>query len=765
MLFNTLIPFQTSAANNDTVVYPLKQISKLECRFEDFDTLSSGCKMTLPVLKTKDYNKYATQNGWYNDFTRIYTVLWGASYKYGWDVWNGGHQGTDIATAKWTPVYSIADWKVIATGNDVGWGRYVSIEHIIRGKKVISNYAHLSKVNVNKWSRVDASDKIGEVGSTWNSTWNHLHFQIDLPSSFHPYYYDWNACPYSYYEITEKGVCFDELQKHTFDPLAFLETSWAVLDSVSSVVPTNTQSKTTLPITASSLNDVLTTTVYYGYGTSYDVKNVQELYTLLGYYKGEISGDFSDVEKSIIAYQIATGVIENKNSDGAGWFGPKTRAQTKKDYASYLANGWKVEVKQVINEEVTQKTVSNQKVNTVSRVKLKTREEIEAQELEEFMRSHDINFINAISQIEQGATKTTTLKVSNQRGRWYRWNTPGNVTFAYDESIVSVFPKSFYNFSDGMRDIKITGLKKGHTKVQVKIWSVVVKTLSVSVWNAWESSKVSDADLYVGRNSIIGEENTWVIVLKDQYGAKIVRSEFRQTLKIDANAKVQYCIKRGRIQDIKKLYNRKCFDQEFKDELTYTYSDTIDGVLLFDYRVLDAGNAKLSLTTGGKNLAEKNITASLPHGLDNYEYSNEVLTVLENWIGSEIINGHFKQDTKITKRDAVNWITNAIELEWWNTSEIDKETKNSQELTRWDFLALLDSYLWGNRVSVNPAQFRDTDEDIEDAVAKVLWNTYQWRDNFWENYFQPDKEINRWEAAYMLVQALEAQSGWALARR
>ena len=30
------------------------------------------------------------------------------------------------------------------------------------------------------------------------------HFQIDLKASFHPTYYDYNSCPYSYYEISEK---------------------------------------------------------------------------------------------------------------------------------------------------------------------------------------------------------------------------------------------------------------------------------------------------------------------------------------------------------------------------------------------------------------------------------------------------------------------------------------------------------------------------------------------------------------------------------
>jgi hypothetical protein len=82
MLFNTLIPFQVSAASSDELIFPLKEISKLECRFEEFGTLSSNCKQDLPILDPDDYSKYATKNGGYNDYTRIYTVLWGSSYKY-----------------------------------------------------------------------------------------------------------------------------------------------------------------------------------------------------------------------------------------------------------------------------------------------------------------------------------------------------------------------------------------------------------------------------------------------------------------------------------------------------------------------------------------------------------------------------------------------------------------------------------------------------------------------------------------------------------
>ena len=51
-----------ASSSTDKVIYPLKEISKLDCRFKDFDELSSNCKQQLPILKTKDYAKYASKN-------------------------------------------------------------------------------------------------------------------------------------------------------------------------------------------------------------------------------------------------------------------------------------------------------------------------------------------------------------------------------------------------------------------------------------------------------------------------------------------------------------------------------------------------------------------------------------------------------------------------------------------------------------------------------------------------------------------------------
>ena len=128
-------------------VYPIDQIAKPACRYSPWNTLDSGCKMALPKISGADYAKYKNDK----EYRRIYSVLWGATYTYGWDVGYGSHLGIDISTAQGTPVQSIGDGEVVSSGWQAGWGNTVSIKHTLSdGKAIYSNYAHLSKTSVTK---------------------------------------------------------------------------------------------------------------------------------------------------------------------------------------------------------------------------------------------------------------------------------------------------------------------------------------------------------------------------------------------------------------------------------------------------------------------------------------------------------------------------------------------------------------------------------------------------------------------------------------
>ncbi|MBP8016583.1 M23 family metallopeptidase, partial [Candidatus Gracilibacteria bacterium] len=190
------------------------------CRFNKWSTLSDDCKIDLPKITNADYEKYKLDK----NMRRIYSMLWGATYEYGWDVGNGSHLGIDIATSEGTPVKSIGDGEVIIAGWVSGYGNTVSIKHqISNGKYIYSNYSHLSKITAVK-GPIKIGEIIGEVGNTGNSYGNHLHFQIDITNQFHPYWYTTCSKGVDIMSVVNGGMCKDFMLANTVDPILFIES-------------------------------------------------------------------------------------------------------------------------------------------------------------------------------------------------------------------------------------------------------------------------------------------------------------------------------------------------------------------------------------------------------------------------------------------------------------------------------------------------------------------------------------------------------------
>ncbi|MDD3793568.1 MAG: M23 family metallopeptidase [Candidatus Gracilibacteria bacterium] len=767
-LVNTMNPLSALAISGDTdIIYPLKQISKLDCRFTDFGELNSDCKEDLPILKTSDYQKYATENGGYNKYTRLYTVLWGSSYKYGWDVGNGGHMGVDIATAKGTPVYAIAEGTVMIASELSMLGNNVTIKHKINGKEVVSSYSHMSKIDIKKGDTVKAGTKIGEVGSTGNSTGNHLHFQIDIDTKSSPAYYSYESCPYSYYKISEEGVCFSELERLTVDPLAFLETKGAILDNITTTTKVNVNKNTsTTTNTNNQSYTIFDRTVYIGYSSD-DIKQVQNIYRLLGYYNGPISGDYNDILESIIDYQVATNVIENRNSTGAGRFGPATRAQTKKDYEKYLAAGTTNNSSDTITE-VTNVASTTQKI---SKEKLMTREEIEAKEVEEFIKGYniDLKFQNASSNVALGKTEVLKLTITDKRNKPFIGNMPGGMTFILNTETASVFPTKLFNFTDGKRDIQITGLKEGITKLYIKVGTVTVKTFEINVFNS-NKTIYPTASTIISPNSItMGDSQSAIGVFKDSNNTNLINVPFGSTFKLVASEGNKVCIKTGTLKNISQVYKRRCDESEFKSEITFTYNDTISGLLIYDYKAINK-DAKFEIinTYNNQVLAAKNLKVTEPKGLANtYEYKNDVLTMIEKGVATGINKGYFLENRDLTEYDSYVWVKNSLVSLNNQTTDTKVKTKiennikdiNIQlnkaskytSINRGQFLAMTYKYLVINQENNNTTKkYRDLTE-TENKLATYVLGNKTFKDQFGETYFQPTKNITRGEATFMLA--------------
>ena len=91
------------------------------------------------------------------------------------------HTGIDFAAKAGTHIYSWRDGKVTFAGWSGGYGNFIIIDH---GNGFVTRYAHCSKIAVTKGQIVSQGQIIGYVGTTGNSTGNHLHFEIKVNGRF-----------------------------------------------------------------------------------------------------------------------------------------------------------------------------------------------------------------------------------------------------------------------------------------------------------------------------------------------------------------------------------------------------------------------------------------------------------------------------------------------------------------------------------------------------------------------------------------------------
>lgn len=95
-----------------------------------------------------------------------------------WPRWGTQHKWVDFWAPMWKDILSSTDWEVFKVGNDAKWYWNYIIIKTWDWKQVL--YWHMkepSKLTV--WEKVKKWETVlWFVGSTWHSTWPHLHFEV-----------------------------------------------------------------------------------------------------------------------------------------------------------------------------------------------------------------------------------------------------------------------------------------------------------------------------------------------------------------------------------------------------------------------------------------------------------------------------------------------------------------------------------------------------------------------------------------------------------
>ena len=118
------------------------------------------------ICPLKSYSRISSEYGWRkNPVTGV----------------NKLHAGTDFAAPGGTPIYAAASGYVQVAGwASGGYGNYVIIYHgkMSDGNQYSTLYGHMRSVATSAGKYVQQGEVIGYVGSTGNSTGNHLHLEV-----------------------------------------------------------------------------------------------------------------------------------------------------------------------------------------------------------------------------------------------------------------------------------------------------------------------------------------------------------------------------------------------------------------------------------------------------------------------------------------------------------------------------------------------------------------------------------------------------------
>lgn len=84
------------------------------------------------------------------------------------------HTGIDIAGNLGDKIVSATNGKVVQVSEEGMLGKHIKIEN----ENIVTVYAHCNNIYVTEGEEIKQGQEIGEVGSTGNSTGNHLHFEV-----------------------------------------------------------------------------------------------------------------------------------------------------------------------------------------------------------------------------------------------------------------------------------------------------------------------------------------------------------------------------------------------------------------------------------------------------------------------------------------------------------------------------------------------------------------------------------------------------------
>lgn len=422
--------------------------------------------------------------------------------------------------------------------------------------------------------------------------------------------------------------------------------------------------------------------------------------------------------------------------------------------------------------DVTISSVQQQQTQTkkIEQKNIKSREEILQEEITEFLKTHSFELKTNVS---WDNLKTNTAYVGKlfayTNGKEFVWNMPGVwIYFSYDKKILNINPASIIIAEKWWRNVIISSKKWWRYPIELKLWKNTIATKYINFYAPWDLSNPTDATIITNtkQNIAIWDEKLWAIIMKTNFWSNQVYIPYDWTYKLKSLSwKVKFC-------NVSKKADKTCNYIDYVQELQFNYADTKYWILIFSMIAFDYNPIKIALTKiwSKHDIARTkyDISVSNPNRLDTvYPYYNECIDSIKKWY-VKLNAWYLLQEREITWKQVKNLINNYYTYEYfkaWNNNALKNiillKLKNAQQLTmkindysyitRWAFAKLLFDVFNINSSTNLSTILLDEKWIYEDYMITLRTKySFKWQDQFWSNYFQPDKNITLWEWLYLL---------------
>jgi len=423
--------------------------------------------------------------------------------------------------------------------------------------------------------------------------------------------------------------------------------------------------------------------------------------------------------------------------------------------------------KTTVNQTIKQ-TQEAPKIDTSH---MKTREQIIADEISEFIGKFNINLDFGVMGPNKALGQTThaIFSVTYKRdGKAYEGNFPGSgIEIVFDKKALRIFPEKIILLEKGLRTFDIVGLKAGAHTVDFKLGANTLFTTTFFVYTNKDVANPTSARIVQPVNTRIGELKRGAVILKTSYGSDQIAIPYDSAYVLSSTSgKVKFC-------NLSANANRKCKNSELTEALEFRYADTKQGVLIYSLVAMDYMPVRLALkkvdigkviTKGSADITVLNpmtldktepyftsIIASLKKGVfflkDGYALQKRTVQLKQaremviNYLGYR----YLKAGSNATKKASIIRHASALEVLWKNSGQ-----NEFLEISRGACVRLLFESLNIPTASSTSSKFIDEGTVYKNEIFTLTQKMdFSWQDDFGKRYFQPDKLITGGEVTYL----------------